>query len=174
MYKRYLEAGKAVTTHGIAGEIKVYPWCDGAEVLCSLKKLYLDPEGRTALKISSARVHKGMALIKLEGVGDIDAARRYVERVFYLDRDELTLPEGRFFIEDLIGGDVVDADTGERYGEIADVTMPAGRTVYHVKLSGGETRMIPAAADYVTGVEADKDGARLFIRPIGGLLSDED
>lgn len=174
MYKRYLEAGKAVTTHGVAGELKVYPWCDSAEVLCGLKRLYLDKEGKTALKVESARVHKGMALVRLEGVDDIDTARRYVERVLYLDREELSLPEGTFFINDLIGGAVIDADSGERYGEIVDVTSPAGRNVYHVRLDGGEVRLIPAAADYVTGVRADEEGARLYIRPIRGLLRDED
>ena len=172
--KRYLEAGKAVTTHGIAGELKLYPWCDSAEVLCGLKTLYLDADGRRPMKIESARVHKNMALVRFRGVGSIEEARPYIERVFYLDREDLDLPEGSVFIADLLGARVLDADTGEEYGTVCDVTSPANRDIYHVRLASGEVRMVPAVEQFVVKREITPDGAAVYIRPIGGLLHDED
>ena len=172
--KQFLEAGKAVTTHGVAGEVKIMPMCDSAEVLCTLKRLFTDSEGKHLLKVASVRVHKNMALIRFDGVDSIDDARVLVERIFYLDRNDLKLPKGSYFIEDLLGAAVIDANTGEEYGEICDITSPANRDIYHVKLKSGDVRMIPAVQDFVTKTVVGQDGAAVYIRPIGGLLHDED
>lgn len=65
MLKPYLEAGKITGTQGLRGEIRVDPWCDSAEALCRLKRLYFE-EGKQELKVVSARTQKRMAILKLE------------------------------------------------------------------------------------------------------------
>ena len=72
MKKRFLEAGQIVSTHGIAGEVKILPWCDGPEFLKDFDTFYI--EG-TAFPVEQARVHKNMLLCKLSGVNDMNAAQ---------------------------------------------------------------------------------------------------
>ena len=94
MKKQYLECGKIVATHGLRGEVKVMPWCDGPETLCGLSTLYLDG-GKTPLRVERARPAKGMVLLKAEGVDTPEAAQALRGRVLWLDRAEDTLAEGQ-------------------------------------------------------------------------------
>ena len=67
MKKQFLEAGRIVGTHGVRGEMRVEPWCDSAEFLKKLKRLYFD-EGRADAGLVASRVHKSFLLVRLEGV----------------------------------------------------------------------------------------------------------
>ena len=72
--KRFLEIGKITNVHGLAGEVKVYPWCDDAAFLCSFEILYTDPQGKTSVNVLRAREQQGMAILQLAGVTDRNAA----------------------------------------------------------------------------------------------------
>jgi 16S rRNA processing protein RimM len=111
--KQYLEAGQIVGTHGIRGEVRVQPWCDSAEVLSSLTTLYYD-EGQTPVTVST-RPHKNIALMKIDGVDTVQDAAVLRGRILYLNRSDLKLAEGTYFVQDLIGLQVMDADSGEEY-----------------------------------------------------------
>ena len=110
--QKYLEAGKVVTTHGVRGEMKLELWCDGVAFLKKVGRLYTTPQGGRCYKITSIRPQGQMALLQLEGVSDMDAARALRGQVFYFDRDDATLPAGKWYVADLIGCEVRDADTG--------------------------------------------------------------
>lgn len=112
--QKYLEAGKVVTTHGVRGEMKLELWCDGVAFLKKVGRLYTTPQGGRCYKITSIRPQGQMALLQLEGVGDMDAARALRGQVFYFDRDDATLPAGKWYVADLIGCEVRDA--GHRRG----------------------------------------------------------
>lgn len=73
--QQYLEAGKVVTTHGVRGEMKLELWCDGVNFLKKVGRLYPSAQGGRAYKIVSIRAQGQMALLQLEGVDDMDAAR---------------------------------------------------------------------------------------------------
>ena len=73
--QQYLEAGKVVTTHGVRGEMKLELWCDGVNFLKKVGRLYASAQGGRAYKIVSIRAQGQMALLQLEGVDDMDAAR---------------------------------------------------------------------------------------------------
>ena len=169
--KQYLEAGQAVTTHGVMGEIKLYPWCDSAETLKKVKKMYLDPDGKNTVTVLSVKTVKNMNMLKLEGCDSIEQARKYIDRVFYVDRKDLKLPQGRYFISDLIGLSVEHADTGAKLGELCDVTNNGAHDLYHVRLENGDIRMIPAVPAFVTAV--DIENGKVAVRPIKGMLDDE-
>ncbi len=167
MKKRFLEVGKIVSTHGVRGEIKVLPWCDSAEFLTEFEELYFD-EGRTPVSIENARVHKGMAILKLEGVGDLDKANTYRGKVLYMDREDVELQPGTYFIQDLIGLAVVDADTGEEYGTLCDVTQTGANDVYHIRTPQGKEYLIPAIEQVIE--KTDIAGGKLLIHPLEGLF----
>ena len=73
--QQYLEAGKVVTTHGVRGEMKLELWCDGVNFLKRWADLYASAQGGRVWKIVSIRAQGQMALLQLEGVDDMDAAR---------------------------------------------------------------------------------------------------
>lgn len=170
MKKRFLECGKIVATHGLRGEVKVQPWCDGPEALLPFRTLYLDG-GNTPLTVEKSRTNKGMALVKFKGYDSPEAVQPLRGRVLYLDREEDTLEEGQYYIQDLLGLSVVDADTGAEYGTLRDVTETGANDVYHIAFPDGKTRLIPAIPQVV--VDIDIDGGRMTIRPLEGLFDDD-
>ena len=112
MKNQFLEAGQIVNTHGIQGEVKIVPWCDSPEFLLQFGTLYLDG---TPVRVRAARVHKGNVLAALEGVADVNAAMALKGKIVSIDRSGVVLPEGRHFIADLLGLEVLDAGSGEKH-----------------------------------------------------------
>ena len=110
--QQYLEAGRIVTTHGVVGEVKVELWCDSAAFLAACKRVYFSAQGGQAHRLLMVRAHKGMALVKLEGVTDMDQARALIGRVLYIDRADAHLPKGACFVQDLIGCQVMRTTAG--------------------------------------------------------------
>ena len=165
MKNQFLEAGQIVNTHGIRGEVKIVPWCDSPEFLLQFDTLYLD--GRP-VNVLEARVHKGNVLARLEGVEDVNAAMVLKGRTVFIDRTGVELPEGRHFIADLIGLNVVDADSGEALGVVADVLTPPAHEVYVVK--GEHEYLIPAVDEFV--IETNVEGGYIRVRLIEGMRSD--
>ena len=68
MRKEYIEAGKIVTTHGVKGEVKLYPWCDDPEMFLDIETIYLDAKGQKPMTLEGVRFAKEMPLLKLEGI----------------------------------------------------------------------------------------------------------
>lgn len=172
MGKKYLEAGQVVGTHGVVGHVRVQSWCDSNEVLADFKVFYLDEKGGQRLQVSSARVHKNIVLVKLSGVNTIEQAEALRGRVLFIDRDDLELPEGTYFIQDLVGLDVFDADSGERYGVLSDVSFTGANDVYHVLGQQGREYLVPAVEEMIVSVDIDEN--KMEIRPIKGIFDDED
>ena len=141
--QQYLEAGKVVTTHGVRGEMKLELWCDGVDFLKKAGRLYASAKGGKCYNITSIRPPGQMALLQLEGVNDMDAARALRGQVFYFDRSDATLPEGRWYVADLIGCEVRDADTGKVYGVVTSVDHPGAQDIYTVKSPSGKEYMFP-------------------------------
>lgn len=167
--KRFLECGKIVTVHGLKGEVKVLPWCDSPEEMARWEVLYLD-KGETELAVERARVQKNMVILKLAGVDTVEDAVRLRGKVLYLDRTMEELEEGVYYIQDLLGMEVRDADTGALYGELADVTETGANDVYHIRFGDGKIRLIPAIPQVV--ISLDPEAGRMDIRPLEGLFDD--
>ena len=153
MKEQYLEVGKITNVHGIMGEVRVQPWADSPDFLCQFKTLYVD-SSHWPIQVERARVHKNMVILKLEGVTDVNGALAMRNAVLYIDRKDANLPEGSFFLADLMNMEVRDTQ-GKVLGKIADVlTLPANN-VYVVR--GGEREiMIPAVDQFVKEVNVDE------------------
>ena len=171
MRKQFLEAGKIVSTQGVRGELRVQPWCDSAAFLCQFQTLYF-AQGEQPVQVLSARVHKNLALLKLEGVTTVEQADLLRGKVLYLNRDDCSLEPGRYFIQDLLGLHVLDADTGDNYGTISDVFPTGANDVYEVTGSDGRRYLIPVIPDVVLQVQPEQ--GRVLIRPMKGIFDDED
>ncbi len=163
--KQYLEVGKVTNVHGLMGEVKVQPWADSPEFLCQFKTLYVD-EAHFPMTVQRARVHKNMVIIKFDGPTDVPSALSLRNAILYIDRSDVDLPEGAFFLADIYGLEVRDAATGEVLGKIADVlTLPANN-VYVVK-GGARELMIPAVPQFIA--ETNVEGGYLRVNLMEGL-----
>ena len=172
MIRQYLEIGEIVPTHGLAGELKLYPWADSPESIRRVKTVFLDAEGTRPVKVTGARPHKNMLLLTLEGTESVEAARKYIGRTLWADRKEIRLPKGQHFIADLLGLEVRDVRDGSHIGTVKDVTNTGTQDLYHVQLDSGEVRLVPGVDAFIKEIEIEK--GYVSIEPIKGLLSDED
>lgn len=146
--KKYLTVGTVLKPQGIRGEIKVMPQTDSAEEFKNFSSVKIDD---SEYKVLACRAAGGYVYLTLRGVPDRNAAELLRGKELLVDRDEAPeLPEGRFYIADVIGCAIVTTD-GETLGEVLDVT-PA-RTDIYTALIGGKEVMFPAA----DGVIADID-----------------
>ncbi len=159
--KEFLECGKIVNTHGIRGEVKIVPWADSPDFLCDLPVLYI--EGK-AVAIRSARVHKGNVIALLDGVDDVNAAMLLKNKVVSMSREDVALPEGSFFLADVIGLKVID-ENGAELGVLEDILSPSLQQVYVVK--GSREIMIPAVPEFI--LETNVDSGYIKVRLIGGM-----
>lgn len=169
MKKQFLEIGKIVGTHGLKGEVRIDPWCDSAAFLCRLKRLY-EADG-TEQPVVSAKPHKNVAVVLFEGIHSVEEADRLRGRVVYMNRDDVKLPKGTCFIQDLLGLRVEDADSGTVYGTITEVLKTGANDVYQVT-KDGKDYLVPVIPEVV--LEKDIDGGLVKIRPMKGLFDDED
>lgn len=164
MKKEYLEAGKIVNTHGIKGEVKIMPYTDVPELLCEFDRLFLD---RKEIFIERSRVAKNMVIAKFEGVDTPEKAEKLRNKILYMHRDDLELDDDTYFIQDLIGMEVKDAETGVVYGTIKDVMQTGANDVYVIKGSDREY-LVPAIADVV--VSTDIENNVMTINVLDGLF----
>lgn len=171
MLKEFLECGKIVAVHGIAGELRMQPWCDVND-LKKIKQLYLDDKGQKEITLISARPHKNIVLLKLDGINSIEEAAYFRNKVVYLNRNSIKLNPGQHFIQDLIGITVIDIDTNKIYGKISDVFNNGANTVYSITFPDNSEKLIPAIKSVV--IKTDVENEKMYIRPIPGLLDDEE
>lgn len=169
MKKPYLEIGKIVGTHGVRGEMKIQPWCDSAEFLCAFSTLYLDADGKQPLHASRLRPHKNVVLGVFESIDTMEKAEALRGRILYMNRADAPLSDGTFFVQDLLGCKVTDADSTEEYGVLSEVIPGVGANdVWVVRSADGRETLVPAVPSIV--LETDVDAGVIRIRPIQGLF----
>ncbi len=150
MKQQYLEAGKITNTHGVRGEVRITPWADSAAFLRGFRTFYIDGQ---PVRVLRSRVHKNQLIAQLEGYDDVNAAMTLKNKVIHIDRADAKLPEGRYFLQDLLGMRVV-SDAGETLGELADVLdLPQG-SVYVVR--GAREILIPDVPEFLLNIDAER------------------
>lgn len=162
----FLEAGEVVGTHGVRGEMRVQPWCDTPQTLRPIRTLYWDAAGRQPVKVV-CRPHKTLVLVKAEGIDTVQDAAARRGQILYLDRRDVKLPAGVYFLRDLIGLHMVDEDTGEDYGILTGVSATGANDVYHLDYHGREV-LVPAIPPVIRAI--DLDGGVMRIHPLEGLF----
>lgn len=171
MKKEYFEAGKIVNIHGLKGEVKVMSYCDIPEIFCCFERLFLGKDLKK-IEIEKSRIHKNLVITKIKGIDTPEDAEKLRNKMLYIHRDDLELDEDTYFIQDLIGMTVKDADTDEVYGIIDDILQTGANDVYSVKNKDtNKTYLVPAIGDVV--ITTDIDENIMTIRPLEGLF-DED
>ncbi len=171
MKEQFIETGKIVGTHGVKGMLRVQPWSDSGEFLTNFKCFYLDKKGEKRLDATSVKPHGNVVLMAVKGVNSIEDAEKLRGAVIYIDRNDVNLPEGRYFISDLLGCVVTDADSCADLGKITDISETGANDVWHITRDGKEY-LVPAIDEVIVSV--DTDGGKVVIRPMKGIFDDED
>ena len=170
MKKEFLEAGKIVGTHGIGGTVRIDYWTDSAEFLCKFDHLFIGDE-KSEIRIKKMSAHKNIVLASIEGVTSIESAERLRGKIIDIKRSDAHIPEGRYFIEELIGSRVFDAETGVELGIISDVSSTLANDVWCIKKDGKEY-LVPVIEDVMDAV--DIDSGTVKIKPLKGIFEDAD
>ncbi len=169
--KQYIECAKIINTHGCHGGIKMESWCNSPEELASLKRIYLYKNGAyEEYKLRKASVFKQFVVAELDGVTDMDQALALKNQVCYARRSDFDLAEGEYFIADLIGIPVIDADNGREYGRVKELINRGASDIYVVETENEEV-MIPAVPAFIDRVDIQTG---VYVRPIDGMFSSED
>ena len=166
--EKYLEIGKILNTHGVRGTVKIDPWCDKPSVLVSQKAVYLKKaDGYYPLNIVHASSNGTLVLASFEGITTVEEAAKLKNTIIYAERSSIPVPEGSHFIVDLIGLDVINADSGKVYGKIANV-LPGAHDIYEIDTPSGKA-YLPAVAEFVDRVDLESG---IYVRPIKGIFDE--
>ena len=168
-----IKIGKIVNVVALRGEVKVYHYSDYKERFEELDSILLERKGKyEEYSIEGVRYQKEMVILKLKGVNDRNAAEALKERDLYITEAELRkLPEDTFYIRDLIGCKVLNAENGSEIGEITDVLQNSPQDIYQICLASGKEALIPVVAEFVKEVDIAQKTVK--IRLIPGFI-DED
>lgn len=161
----FIEVGKITNVHGLMGELRVDPWADSPEFLKQFDTLYVGKD-RMPIKMLACRAHKRMAIVRLEGITDVNGGLAFRNQVLSFRRSDADLPEGHFFITDLIGLEARDAETGAVLGKLDEVLTPPAHNVYAIR--GGERDiLVPAVPAFIK--ETNIEEKYIVIQLIEGL-----
>ena len=167
--EQYLQVGVISSTHGIRGEVKVYPTTDDVSRFKKLKKVILDT-GREhkILEIEGVKFFKNQVILKFKGYDNINDIEKYLKKDLLVDREHaVELGENENFIADLIDMEVV-TDEGKVLGTLTDVIETGANDVYAVKTPEGKEILLPAIRDCIRDVNVDEK--RMTVHVMEGLL----
>ncbi len=155
-----IETGKIVNTHGVKGELKVVPWADDPTVFQNFKTVTID---HTPYSVRSVRFQGPNVLLKLDGVNDMTAAEGLKNKIVFARRKDFDLPDGTYFIADLIGITVVEDETGRELGTLTQVFPTGSNDVYEITFPDGKKQYIPAIKDCVRATDLAAKQMRIHV-----------
>ena len=167
MELEFISAGQIVNAHGIKGEVKLNPLGFDPEFLAEFDVLYI---GGKRTEVKHARVHKSVVLLTLPGVNDMDAALALKGKDVSIRRDDVEVPEGYYFDEEIEGLTVIDSATGDVIGKVRRVLSYPAHKIYEVK---GEREYLIPAVPGVFVESVDLDAAEMRVHLMKGLATDE-
>ncbi|MCM1126022.1 MAG: ribosome maturation factor RimM [Lachnospiraceae bacterium] len=164
-----LKVGIISSTHGIRGEVKVFPTTDDPQRFKKLKDVLLDNEKeKRNLKIQSVKFFKQFVILKFEGIDDINDVEKYKGSSLYVTRDQaVKLDKDEYFIADLIGLTVIAKEENLK-GTLKDVIETGANDVYVIELSDGRELLLPAIKECVRSVDIEKGEMQIHL--LEGLL----
>lgn len=163
-----LQVGVITSTHGVRGEVKVFPTTDDAARFKKLKKVILDTgKENIELEIAGVKFFKNMVILKFKEFDNINDVEKYRQKKLYVTRENaVKLKKNEYFIADLIGL-TVQTDDGETLGELTDVLQTGANDVYVIQTADGEEILLPAIKECIK--EVDVEGRSMLVHMMPGL-----
>jgi 16S rRNA processing protein RimM len=164
-----IRIGVIASTHGIRGEVKVYPTTDEPERFKELKDVFLQARRETIrLEIQSVKFFKNMVIVKFKGIDNINDVEKYRNCDLMISReDAVELEEDEYYFADIIGMKVM-TDTGEDFGVLKDVMETGANDVYIVERKDGSEVLLPAIRECILDVDTEKQ--TMLVHLMKGLV----
>lgn len=164
-----LRVGVISSTHGVRGEVKVFPTTDDPARFEELETVLLDTgKEKLELEIAGVKFFKNMVILKFKGYDSINDVERYRGRDLWITREQaVPLGEDENFVADLIGLAVV-TDEGETLGTMKDVMFTGANDVYVVERENGKELLLPAIKDCI--LDVDLENGVMTVHVLDGLL----
>ncbi len=164
-----LQVGIITSTHGVRGEVKVYPTTDDPRRFRRLKEVVLDTgKGKMNLEIEGVKFFKQFVILKFKGLDNINDIEKYRQKSLYVTRkNAVRLQRDEYFIADLIGLKVQDED-GKELGTVKDVIETGANDVYEVEMADGKSLLLPAIKQCILNV--DVENGTMQVHVLEGLL----
>jgi 16S rRNA processing protein RimM len=161
-----LQVGVITSTHGIRGEVKVFPTTDDAARFKKLKNVILD-DGRQKIdmEIASVKFFKNMVIVKFKGIDNINDVEKYRKARLLVTRENaVPLEENEYYIADLIGLSAI-SDEGENLGTVTDVMQTGANDVYVITTPEKKEILVPAIRDCILQVDLEKQEIQIHLLP---------
>ncbi|HHU71594.1 MAG TPA: ribosome maturation factor RimM [Clostridiales bacterium] len=165
----YLRVGVISSTHGIGGEVKVFPTTDDVTRFKKLKEVILDT-GKTniTLEVERVKFFKQMVILKFKGIDNINDIEKYRGKDLLVTRENaVELDEDEYFISDIIESEVLDED-GSKLGVLVEVLSTGANDVFVVKTMENKEILIPNIKDCVLDINLDEK--KIIVHLLDGLL----
>jgi 16S rRNA processing protein RimM len=164
-----LQVGAITQTHGLHGEVKVFPTTDDVKRFKKLKDVILDTgKEKITLEIEGVKFFKNLVILKFKGFDNINDIEKYKGKSLYVTRENaVKLRRDEYFIADLIGLKVYD-DEDNYLGELTNVIETGANDVYEVKFEDGREVLFPAIKQCILNVDMDNGTMKVHI--MKGLL----
>lgn len=161
-----LQVGVITTTHGVRGEVKVFPTTDDVKRFKDLKQVMLDTgKELLELEITQVKFFKNLVILKFKGIDNINDVEKYKGKGLFVTREHaVKCEEGEFFIADLIGMEVVN-EAGSLLGQVVDVIQTGANDVYVVGAEGKKDLLLPAIRDCIRRVDMEKRQMQVYVLP---------
>jgi len=160
-----IEIGKIVNAVALRGEVKVYSYAENPENFEEYGEIFVEDE---IYEIENVRYQLPSVVLKLKGVNDRNAAESLKDKILYVDEGNLPeLPEGQYYIKDIIGLDVY-SEEGEKIGVLKDVLTNTAQDVYEIKKPNGSLAYIPGVPEFIKLI--DLPAKRITVHLIEGLI----
>lgn len=168
--EQFLQVGVISSTHGIRGEVKVFPTTDDPMRFKKLKKVLLDTgKSRLDLEVQSVKFFKQFVIVKFKGIDNINDIEKYKGSSILVSRENaVKLEENEYYIADLIGMDVYEGE--EHFGVLKDVMETGANEVYMIESDHHGEVLVPAIRQCIDQV--DVEGRKMKIHLLDGLLSE--
>lgn len=167
--EQFLQVGVISSTHGIRGEVKVYPTTDDNARFQELKEVLLDTgKEQIPLEIQNVRYFKQMVILKFKGIDNINDIERYKGRPLLVTREHaVPLNENEYYIADLIGMDIL-TENGDHLGHLSDVLETGANDVYIIQTKDEKEVLIPAIQECI--LKVDPEANQMTIHLMKGLI----
>lgn len=165
----YFQVGIITSTHGLKGEVKVFPTTDDPKRFKRLKQVLLDTgKERIALEIEGVKFFKQFVILKFKGIDNINDVEKYRRAPLLVSRkNAVRLEKDEYFVADLIGLRVRDEDEAE-IGSLEDVIATGANDVYVIRLDDGRELLLPAIRQCV--LDVDVAGGFIKVHILEGLV----
>lgn len=169
MKQEYFEVGQIVNTFGVKGLLKVKTFTDNIKRFEELKTVYICKKNELQkVEIEEVKYHKDMVLLKVKGIDNLNEAEKYKGLFLKIDRkDAKKLPEGTYFIADLLGLEVY-TDEGVLLGKVDDIFNNGANDVYVVKDELGKQLLLPGTKEVLKQIDLDNE--KIIVHLLKGLI----